>query len=316
MRRKSAATELDKQRQKAQRIAYFKQYWVLYAMLVLPVAYYIIFRYVPMVGNVLAFRRYRPGKGMFGVEWTLVYFERFLGDPTFWRAFKNTIVLSLSNLIVNFPIPIIFAIALNEIRWTPFKKFAQTASYIPRFVSKVVVIAILNEFLSPSSGFLNMLLLKEIGIEPIYFMNEEAWFRPVYIFSEAWQFTGWNAIIYLAAITGINQDLYEAAEIDGASRWQRIWSVTLPSILPTIMVMLILNVGSILSLGFEKILLMYTPANSAVSDILDTMVYRVGLTNNSYSYATAVGLFTGVVGLILVSLSNYTSKKLTGEGIY
>ncbi len=315
MRRKSAATELDKQRQKAQRIAYFKQYWVLYAMLVLPVAYYIIFRYVPMVGNVLAFRRYRPGKGMFGVEWTLVYFERFLGDPTFWRAFKNTIVLSLSNLIVNFPIPIIFAIALNEIRWTPFKKFAQTASYIPRFVSTVVVIAILNEFLSPSSGFLNM-LLKEIGIEPIYFMNEEAWFRPVYIFSEAWQFTGWNAIIYLAAITGINQDLYEAAEIDGASRWQRIWSVTLPSILPTIMVMLILNVGSILSLGFEKILLMYTPANSAVSDILDTMVYRVGLTNNSYSYATAVGLFTGVVGLILVSLSNYTSKKLTGEGIY
>ncbi len=315
MRRKSAATELDKQRQKAQRIAYFKQYWVLYAMLVLPVAYYILFRYVPMVGNVLAFRRYRPGKGMFGVEWTLVYFERFLGDPTFWRAFKNTIVLSLSNLIVNFPIPIIFAIALNEIRWTPFKKFAQTASYIPRFVSTVVVIAILNEFLSPSSGFLNM-LLKEIGIEPIYFMNEEAWFRPVYIFSEAWQFTGWNAIIYLAAITGINQDLYEAAEIDGASRWQRIWSVTLPSILPTIMVMLILNVGSILSLGFEKILLMYTPANSAVSDILDTMVYRVGLTNNSYSYATAVGLFTGVVGLILVSLSNYTSKKLTGEGIY
>ena len=315
MRRKSAATELDKQRQKAQRIAYFKQYWVLYAMLVLPVAYYIIFRYVPMVGNVLAFRRYRPGKGMFGVEWTLVYFERFLGDPTFWKAFKNTIVLSLSNLIVNFPIPIIFAIALNEIRWTPFKKFAQTASYIPRFVSTVVVIAILNEFLSPSSGFLNM-LLKEIGIEPIYFMNEEAWFRPVYIFSEAWQFTGWNAIIYLAAITGINQDLYEAAEIDGASRWQRIWSVTLPSILPTIMVMLILNVGSILGLGFEKILLMYTPANSAVSDILDTMVYRVGLTNNSYSYATAVGLFTGVVGLILVSLSNYTSKKLTGEGIY
>ena len=315
MRRKSAATELDKQRQKAQRIAYFKQYWVLYAMLVLPVAYYIIFRYVPMVGNVLAFRRYRPGKGMFGVEWTLVYFERFLGDPTFWRAFKNTIVLSLSNLIVNFPIPIIFAIALNEIRWTPFKKFAQTASYIPRFVSTVVVIAILNEFLSPSSGFLNM-LLKSMGIEPIYFMNEKEWFRPVYIFSEAWQFTGWNAIIYLAAITGINQDLYEAAEIDGASRWQRIWSVTLPSILPTIMVMLILNVGSILSLGFEKILLMYTPANSAVSDILDTMVYRVGLTNNSYSYATAVGLFTGVVGLILVSLSNYTSKKLTGDGIY
>ena len=308
-------TELQRNEKKARRIAYWKQYWVMYAMLALPVAYYIIFRYIPMVGNVLAFRRYRPGKGMFGTEWTLVYFQRFLQDPMFWRALRNTLVLSISNLLVNFPIPIIFAICLNEIRWSPFKKFAQTVSYIPRFVSTVVVIAILNEFLSPSSGFLNM-LLKHIGIEPIYFMNEKEWFRPVYIFSEAWQFTGWNAIIYLAAITGINQDLYEAAEIDGASRLQRIWYVTLPAILPTIMVMLILNVGSILSLGFEKILLMYTPANSAVSDILDTMVYRVGLTNNSYSYATAVGLFTGVVGLILVSTSNFVSKKFTGESIY
>ena len=315
MRRKAAATELDKQRLKAQRIAYIKQYWVLYAMLVLPVAYYIIFRYIPMVGNVLAFRRYRPGKGMFGTEWTLVYFKRFLGDPTFWQAFKNTLVLSLSNLAINFPIPIIFAIALNEIRWTPFKKFAQTASYIPRFVSTVVVIAILNEFLSPSSGFLNM-LLKEFGVEPIYFMNEKEWFRPVYIFSEAWQFTGWNAIIFLAAITGINQDLYEAAEIDGASRLQRIWYVTIPSIMPTIMVMLILNVGSILALGFEKVLLMYTPINAGVSDILDTLTYRTGLRNSNYSYATAIGLFTGVVGLILVSLSNHISKKTTGESIY
>ena len=204
---------------------------------------------------------------------------------------------------------------MNELRWEPFKKFAQTASYIPRFVSTVVVIAILNEFLSPSSGFLNM-LLKEFGVEPIYFMNAKEWFRPVYIFSEAWQFTGWNAIIFLAAITGINQDLYEAAEIDGASRWQRIIHVTIPAILPTIMVMLILNVGSILALGFEKVLLMYTPINSGVSDILDTLTYRTGLRNSNYSYATAIGLFTGVVGLILVSMSNWISKKTTGEGIY
>ena len=269
MRSTTAQNELIRNQKKAKRIAYWKQYWVMYAMLALPVAYYIIFRYIPMAGNILAFRRYVPGKGMFGVEWTTRYVERFLKDPVFWKAFKNTLVLSISNLVINFPIPIIFAIALNELRWEPFKKFAQTASYIPRFVSTVVVIAILNEFLSPSSGFLNM-LLKEFGIEPIYFMNEAEWFRPVYIFSEAWQFTGWNAIIFLAAITGINQDLYEAAELDGASRWQRIWHVTLPSILPTIMVMLILNVGSILALGFEKVLLMYTPINSGVSDILDT----------------------------------------------
>ena len=315
MRRETEQNTLQRVNKRGRLLSYFKQYWVLYAMMALPITYYVIFRYIPMVGNVLAFRRYRPGKGMFGTEWTMVYFQRFLKDPQFWKAFRNTLVLSIMNLAINFPIPIVFAILLNEIQNTKFKKFAQTASYIPRFVSTVVVIAILSEFLSPSSGFINMLLNK-MGFESIYFMNDAKWFRPVYIFSEAWQFTGWNAIIYLAAISGINQDLYEAAEIDGASRLQRIIYVTIPSILPTIMVMLILNVGSILSLGFEKILLMYTPANSGVSEILDTMVYRTGLTNNNYSYATAVGLFTGVVGLILVTTSNKISKKLTGEIIY
>ena len=311
----TAQNELIRNQKKAKRIAYWKQYWVMYAMLVLPVAYYIIFRYIPMVGNVLAFRRYVPGKGMFGVEWTMKYFERLLDDRHFWSAFKNTLVLSLTNLAINFPIPIIFAIALNELRNEKFKKFAQTASYIPRFVSTVVVIAILNEFLSPSSGFLNI-LLKKLNVEPIYFMGEKAWFRPIYIFSEAWQFTGWNAIIFLAAITGINQDLYEAAEIDGAGRLQRIWYVTLPSILPTIMVMLILNVGAILALGFEKVLLMQTSLNSEISEILDTLTFKYGMRNNNYSYATAIGLFTGVVGLILVSLSNWVSRKTTGDGIY
>ena len=311
----TAQNELIRNQKKAKRIAYWKQYWVMYAMLVLPVAYYIIFRYIPMVGNVLAFRRYVPGKGMFGVEWSMKYFERLLDDRHFWSAFKNTLVLSLTNLAINFPIPIIFAIALNELRNEKFKKFAQTASYIPRFVSTVVVIAILNEFLSPSSGFLNI-LLKKLNVEPIYFMGEKAWFRPIYVFSEAWQFTGWNAIIFLAAITGINQDLYEAAEIDGAGRLQRIWYVTLPSILPTIMVMLILNVGAILALGFEKVLLMQTSLNSEISEILDTLTFKYGMRNNNYSYATAIGLFTGVVGLILVSLSNWVSKKTTGDGIY
>ena len=311
----TANNELIRNQKRAKRIAYWKQYWVMYAMLALPVAYYIIFRYIPMAGNILAFRRYVPGKGMFGTEWTTRYVQRFLKDPVFWKAFKNTLVLSISNLVINFPIPIIFALALNEIRWEPFKKFAQTASYIPRFVSTVVVIAILNEFLSPSYGFVNI-LLKSLGIEPIYFMSEKAWFRPVYIFSEAWQFTGWNAIIFLAAITGINQDLYEAAELDGAGRLQRIWYVTLPSILPTIMVMLILNVGAILALGFEKVLLMGTALNADVSEILDTLTYKYGMRNSNYSYATAIGLFTGVVGLVLVSLSNFVSKKLTGDGIY
>ena len=295
---------------------HLKRYWVLYAMLVLPVAYYIVFKYVPMVGNVLAFRRYRPGKGPFGTEWTLRYFDRFLRDPMFWRALRNTLVLSIGNILINFPIPILFAILLNEVRAKKFKKFVQTVSYMPRFISTVVVIAIMNEILSPSTGLLNNLLHNVFGMTPVYFMNEPGWFRPLYILSESWQYTGWTAIIYLAAITGISSDLYEAAEMDGATRLQQIFHVTIPSIMPTIMVMLIMNVGRMLSIGYEKVLLMYTPSNSGVSDIIDTLVYRTGLQNQNYSYATAIGLFGGIIGLILVSGSNAISKKLTDESLY
>lgn len=253
---------------------------------------------------------------MFGTEWTLRYFERFLKDPAFWRAFRNTLVVSLENLVINFPLPIIFAILLNEVRNKHLKKVVQTISYMPRFISTVVVIAIMNEILSPSSGLLNNLLHNVFGMTPIYFMNEPGWFRPLYILSESWQYTGWTAIIYLAAITGISSDLYEAAEMDGATRLQQIFHVTIPSIMPTIMVMLIMNVGRMLSIGYEKVLLMYTPSNSGVSDIIDTLVYRTGLQNQNYSYATAIGLFGGIIGLILVSGSNAISKKLTDESLY
>lgn len=285
-------------------------------MMILPVLYFIIFKYVPMVGNILAFRRYRPGQGMFGTEWTLRYFERFLKDPAFWRAFRNTLVVSLENLAINFPLPIIFAILLNEVRSKYLKKFVQTISYMPRFISTVVVIAIMNEILSPSTGLLNNFLHDVFGMTPVYFMNESGWFRPLYILSESWQYTGWTAIIYLAAITSISSDLYEAAEMDGATRIQQIFHVTIPSIMPTIMVMLIMNVGRMLSIGYEKVLLMYTPSNSGVSDIIDTLVYRTGLQNQNYSYATAIGLFGGIIGLILVSGSNAISRKLTDESLY
>jgi putative aldouronate transport system permease protein len=296
---------------------HFRRYWQLYAMMILPILYFIVFKYIPMFGNVLAFRRYRPGMGSYGVSWVgFRYFENFIKDNAFWRAFRNTLVISLGNLIINFPIPILFAILLNEVKHPKFKKVVQTISYMPRFISTVVVIAILKEILSPSSGLLNIFLNRTFGMEPTYFMNEPQFFRWIYIFTDTWQFTGWTAIIYLAAITGINLDLYEAAQLDGASRLQQIKHITIPSILPTIMVMLILNVGRMLSLGFEKVLLMYTPSNSAVSDIIDTLVYRTGLANQNYSYATAIGLFSGIIGIILVSSSNFISKKLTGDGIY
>lgn len=286
-------------------------------MMILPVAYFLIFKYLPMFGNVLAFRQYRPGMGAFGTKWVGThYFQRFLRDPAFWTALKNTLVLSLYNLAVNFILPILFAILLSEVHGKRYKKLVQTVSYMPRFISTVVVIAILQEILSPSGGILNRVLGQWFGMNPIYFTNDPAYFRGIYILSDSWQFTGWTAIIYLAAITGISSDLYEAAEIDGATRIQKIRHVTIPSILSTIMVMLIMQIGRMLSLGFEKVLLLYTPANSYVSDILDTLVYRTGLQNQNYSYATAIGLFTSIIGLILVSSANLVSRKATGESIY
>lgn len=296
---------------------HFKRYWELYLMMVLPILYFIVFKYAPMVGNVLAFRRYRPGMGPYGTQWVgFKYFRQFMSDPAFWNALKNTLLLSLGNLSVNFVVPIIFAIMLNELSSLKFKKLVQTVSYMPRFISTVVVVSIMSEMLSPSSGIVNRFLQETFGIAPIYFTNEPEYFRPLYILTNTWQFTGWTAIIYLAAIAGINPELYEAAEIDGANRLQRIIYVTIPSIMPTIMVMLILEIGHMLSLGFEKVLLMYTPSNSSVSDIIDTLVYRTGLSNQNYSYATAIGLFSGIIGVILVASANAFSKKTTGEGIY
>lgn len=296
---------------------HFRRYWQLYAMMFLPVVYFILFKYVPMFGNVLAFRRYRPAMGPYGTDWVgLRYFAMFMKDASFWKALRNTLTLSVINLIVNFPIPVVFAVMLNEVRALRFKKLVQTVSYMPRFISTVVVVAILGELLSPSSGIVNQFLKSALDMQPVYFMNEPQYFRWIYVLSDTWQFTGWTAIIYLAAITGISGDLFEAATIDGASRLQQIRYVTIPSILPTIMVMLILSVGRLLSLGFEKVLLMYTPSNSGVSDIIDTLVYRTGLANQNYSYATAIGLFSGLIGVILVVGSNAMSRRLTGDSIY
>jgi putative aldouronate transport system permease protein len=298
--------------------AHICKYRALYTMVIIPVLYLIVFKYLPMFGNIIAFRRYRPGMGPWGTEWVgFQYFERFIKDEAFWRAFRNTLITSLCNIVVNFPLPIFFAVLLSEARVKWLKKTVQTISYMPRFISTVVVIAILGEILSPSSGPVNRFLVENFGIEPIFFVNLPQYFRPIYVLTDSWQFTGWTAIIYLAAIMGINADLFEAAEIDGAGRVQKILHVTIPSIMPTVMVMLILQVGRMLSLGFEKVLLLYTPANSTTSDILDTLVYRIGLAGTpNYSYASAIGLFNSVVGLILVLSANFSSRKLTGESIF
>jgi putative aldouronate transport system permease protein len=316
--RVSRGGTVPKKEGKESLIAHVLKYRALYTMLVLPLVYFVVFKYLPMFGNILAFRRYRPGMGPWGTEWAgFQYFERFIRDEAFWQAVRNTLITSLWNIGINFPLPIVFAVLLNEARVKWLKKVVQTVSYMPRFISTVVVIAVLGEILSPSSGIFNRFLADTFGIAPIYFLNLPQWFRPVYVLTDSWQFTGWTAIIYLAAITNINMDLFEAAEIDGASRLQKILHVTVPSILPTVMVMLILQIGRMLSLGFEKVLLLYTPANSKVSDILDTLVYRIGLAGvPNYSYATAIGLFSSIIALVLVSSANFFSRKLTGESIY
>lgn len=294
--------------------------WQLYVML-LPLAYFLLFKYVPMFGNILAFRRFKPQTGPYGVSWAKPwnrYFQQFMGQPEFWKVFSNTLQLAVLNLVINFPVPIIFAILLNELRSLRFKKLVQTVSYMPRFISTIVVVSILKELLSPNFGALNRFIQVTFNQPAHFYMNEARFFRGIYIISDMWQYTGWSAIIYLAAITGVPGDLYEAARIDGATRFQLMKYVTIPSILPTIIVMFIMRIGHLLSLGFEKVLLMQTASNMVVSDIIDTYVYRMGIEalTPQYSYATAIGLFGGVIGLILVAGSNYACRKLTGESIY
>ena len=291
---------------------------IYYLLLVFPILYFIIFRYGPILGSILAFRKYAPGQSIYGVDWAepwYKYFEQFLTDASFWNAFRNTLILSALNILISFSLPIVFAIFLNEITSVKIRNCVQMVSFFPHFISTVAVVGMLKEILSPSTGLLNT-VITGLGGQSIFFLNEPQYFRAIYIISEIWQHLGWNSIIYYAALVNIDPQIYEAAEIDGASRMQRIRKVTLPMLAPTIAVVLIITLGSVLSLGFEKVLLMYTPSNSMTSDIIDTFVYRIGIEKSSYSFATAVGLFGGVISCILVTGSNWLSKKLTGESIY
>lgn len=285
-------------------------------MLILPVLYFLIFHLFPIFGNIIAFRKYIPGKSIFGEKWTgFYYFNLFINDPTFWRVFKNNIILSVISLIITFPIPVIFALLLNEITFMPFKRLTQTISYLPRFFSTVIVVGIIVDLLSPSTGAVNN-LLKSLGFEPIFFMTEPEWFIPIYIASDIWQFTGWNSIIYLAAISGINPEMYDSASIDGANRFQQTTNITLPCIANTIIVLLVLSVGHILSVSFEKILLMQNPSIRSASEVLSTYVYRMGIENMNYSYSTAIGIFNTVISFTLLFTTNLLAKKYSETSLW
>ncbi|UZN02472.1 ABC transporter permease [Cellulomonas sp. S1-8] len=289
--------------------------WVLYAMALVPVLFLLLFRYVPMFGNIIAFRRFRPGGSIFGDEWVgMRYVELFLNDPNFWNVFANTVILGGLTLLFCFPLPIVLALLLNEVRVRTFKRVVQSISYLPHFLSVVIVVGMLMQLLS-LQGTVNQ-IIEAVGGEAIPFLQRAEWFRTVYVGSEIWQTVGWGTILYLAALTTVDASLYEAARIDGANRWRQTWHVTLPGIRPTMVTLLILNIGLFLNVGFEKVLLLYNPLTYETADVVSTYLYRVGLVSNNFSYATAIGLFQAIIGLVMILTANFLSRRVVGASLW
>ena len=287
-----------------------------YVMLALPLLYFFIFRYIPLFGNILAFRRFIPGGSIFGTKWVgLKYFKLFLNDSLFWRAFNNTLMLSFLNILFTFPLVIVFVLFVNEVHNRRLRQLFQTITFLPYFLSIVVIVGLIKELLSPSTGIVNE-LVSRFGGNAVFFVNEPEWFRPIYVISGLWQFLGFNAIIYLAALANIDEGLYEAAMIDGCSRFRQTVHITLPGLAPMIIITLVLRIGTILIVGFEKALLLYTPNNSTTSDLISLLVYRQGIINSDFSYATAVGLFNAVIGIILISSSNYIARRFSSTSLF
>lgn len=310
----SAATPPPAQRPKGWRRA-MKRDWRLYTFLILPLVYLIIFRYLPMAGNIIAFRRFRPGGSIFGEEWVgFYYFQQFIGNAQFWSVFWNTVILGALTLVICFPLPIVLALLLNELRSRRFKKIVQTISYLPHFMSIVIVVGIVLQ-LTSISGTINQ-IVQAFGGDPIPFMQLPQWFRTIYVSSEVWQTVGWGTILYLAALTTIDQQLYEAARIDGANRWKQTWHITLTGIRPTMMVLLILNIGSFMAVGFEKVLLLQNPLIYSTGDVISTYLYRVGIQSAQFSYGTAIGLFEAIIGLVLVLSANFFSRRAVGASLW
>lgn len=293
-----------------------KSHWQLYAIIALPIIYLLVFHYYPMYGIQLAFKKYYVTRGINGSPWVgFDYFVRFFNAPSFWPVIKNTISLSIWSIILGFPFPIILAIALNETRNKYFAKTVQMVTYAPYFISVVVMVGMLFQILDPNMGFVNK-AITALGFDPIRFMDSPKYFRGVYIWSSIWQGMGYSAIIYLAALSGVNPQLQEAAIIDGATKFKRILHVDLPSISSTIVILLILNFGRIMSVGFEKVYLMQNPINSATSEIIATYVYKTGMVNANYGFATAIGLFQAVINLILLITVNKIAKKVSDSSLW
>lgn len=290
--------------------------WQFWLIIALPCIYAIIFAYVPMAGILMAFEDYSPRRGFFGSDWVgMKHFVRFLTSTSSVQVIKNTLILGVYNLVVSFPIPIILAVAINEIQAKFFKKTVQMVTYAPYFISIVVLVGMLFSMTDLRTGIFNILLGK-IGIGPINFTGDAGMFRHLYVWSGVWQTTGYSAIIYIAALAGVSPELKEAAVMDGASRFQRIIHVDIPCILPTIVIMLIMSCGSIINIGFDKVYLLQNPMNASVSEVISTFVYKVGITNADYGFSTAAGLFQSVVSFVLLVTVNQISKKVTDNSLW
>lgn len=293
-----------------------RKYWDLYLLLIPVLAYFVLFKFLPMYGLQIAFRNYVPRKGFWGSEWvSMKHFVRFFSTYNCWTIIGNTLTLSVLTLLFTFPLPILLALLLNEMRDGKYKKVVQTVTYAPHFLSTVVVVGMVTAFCSPSTGVINT-ILRALGKDPIYFMAKAEWFRPLYIISEVWTNMGWDSIIFLSALSSVEVQMYEAARIDGASRLEQLWYITLPSILPTIAIMLIMNCGRVMNIGFEKVFLMQTDLNLGVSEVISTFVYSQGIRGAQTSYATAVGLMNSVVNFILVIVVNAISRHVSEVSLW
>ena len=287
----------------------------LYAILLLPFIYYILFHYLPIYGVIVAFKDYNIVKGILKSPWVgLKWFEKFVAEPYFWKVLRNTFLMSIYNILWGFPIPILLAVLLNEVREEKFKRVIQSITYLPHFISTVVVCGMLVNLLS-TEGLFNQ-VRGFFGVDPEQYLMYPQYFRTIYVSSGVWQTAGWTSIIYLAALTGIDQEILDAATIDGANRIQRIRHVTIPAITPVISTMLIMNLGKMLNLGYEKVLLLYNGSTYETADIISTYVYRRGILGNSFSYATAVGLFQSVIGVIILVIANKVSKRISETGLW
>lgn len=296
----------------------FKAHPWIYAMLVPGILYFLVFSYLPMFGIVIAFQRFNPFQGVLHSRWVgFDNFLRFFRSVFFWRLIRNTLLLNTYGMIVNFPAPIILALMLNEARLAWFKRVTQTLTYLPYFISTVVVTTIIMAIMGPvDQGGLANALITALGGEPIDFMNRPEWFRHIFIWSDTWQFTGWSSIVYLAALSAVDPALYESAEIDGAGRFAKVWHISLPGILPVIMILLLLSLGGMLNVSFEKVFMLYNASTYETADVIATYVYRAGLLGNDYGFGAAVGLFGSVVSLITLWLFNTIARRLQQQTLW